>query len=200
MDTTTNVTIEETEVMNNEVETTETTETTETQETTATNNSFNNIIKRILGEGCKRVNGLKVKNVNWDNKDNYTRVSFTLASKVRAWVSEDNGNTWKLGTSNTIFTSLYAIAGALKEDESLGWLANTLLEKPEALNLIFNGATIDVIQQDVEANKPYHNPFSSGDKTTTSTNDYIINHVVKFKLGATGQNMANILAVKMMGF
>ena len=44
---------------------------------------------------------------------------------------------------------LYAIVGALKEDEELGWMANALLENPQALNLIFNGSTVDILQQEV---------------------------------------------------
>lgn len=187
MATETNVTIEET------VENVENVTTNEEM-------TYEKIIRKVLAEGATRKNNIRIKNVNYDEKDNYTRVSFTLATKVPGYVSEDNGNTWKLGLTNVIFTSLYAIVGAIKEDENLGWMANTLLENPKALNPILNGANIDIIQQEVEHGKPYINPFSSSKTPTTFDNDNVVNHVVKFKLSDTGKRMADMLAMKSMGF
>ena len=115
------------------------------------NVSYQNIIKKLIASGCKRVNSVRIKNVNFTEKDNYTMVSFTLASPIRGFVSEDGGVTYQDGKTTTLFTSLYAIVGALKEDEELGWMGNALLDNPKALNLIFNGATVDIIQQEVPA-------------------------------------------------
>jgi len=163
---------------------------------------YQNIIKKLIASGCKRVNSVRVKNVNFTQKDNYNMVSFTLASPVRGYVTKDEGNSYEIGLTTTIFTSLFAIVGAIKEDENLGWMGNALLENPQALNLILNGSSIDVLQQEVAAGEEYFNPFSTKEDADSRVYDHniIINNVVSFKLGESGKAMANRLADKLMGF
>lgn len=164
--------------------------------------TYQNIIKRLVATGCKRINSIRIKNVNFTEKDNYTMISFTLASPIRGFVTNDDGATYELGKTNTLFTSLYAITGALKEDEELGWMANALLDNPQALNLIFNGATVDILQQEISAGEEFTNPFSSRTNVEAQVYDHdiIINHIIGFKLGKTGLKMADRLADKLMGF
>lgn len=170
------------------------------------NNSINvgytNIIKKLIASGCKRINSVRIKNVNFTENDNYTMVSFTLGSTIRGFISKDGGITYEEGQTNIIFTSLYAIVGALKEDEELGWMANALLNNPQALNLIFNGATVDILQQEISAGEEFKNPFSTRDDVESQVYDHnlIINHVLGFKLGKIGMKMADRLADKLMGF
>lgn len=166
------------------------------------NVSYQNIIKKLIASGCKRINSVRIKNVNYTEKDNYTMISFTLASPIRGFVSNDNGVTYEEGHTNTVFTSLYAIVGALKEDEELGWMANALLENPQALNLIFNGSTVDIIQQEISAGEEFRNPFSTREDVESQVYDHnlIINHILGFKLGKVGMKMADRLADKLMGF
>jgi len=165
-------------------------------------NRYENVIKGILANGGKRINGIRVKNVNVTEKDNYVMVSFTLGSEIRGFISDDNGATFKEGKTVTLFTSLYAIAGAMKEDEDLSWMANALLQHPEALNLILNGATIDIVQQDVSQGVEYRNPFTTQQEVEGNVYDHdvIINNVVKFKLGNTGLRFADKLADKLLGW
>lgn len=162
--------------------------------------NYQEAIKTLLASGAKRINGLKIKNVNFTEKENYDMVSFTLTSKIRGFVSDDNGNTYKEGMTNTVFTSMYAIVGAMKEDEELSWMANYLLEHPKALPVIFNGATIDIIQKDVKEGEEYRNVFSTKDNVDSVTFDHnvIINNVIKFKLGKAGQIGASRLMDKML--
>lgn len=164
-------------------------------------NSYKDIIKKMIANGCKRVNSITIKNVNFTEKDNYTMVSFTLKTPIRGYSMDENGE-YKLGMTNTIFTSLFAITGTLKEDEELSWMANALLENPQALNLILNGATIDILQQDIVSGEEYHNPFTTkvDSEPTVYDHDLIINHIVGFKLGKMGEKMSLRLADKMMGF
>lgn len=166
------------------------------------NVSYQNIIKKLIASGCKRINSVRIKNVNFTEKDNYTMISFTLASSIRGFVSNDGGVTYEEGQTNTVFTSLYAIVGALKEDEELGWMANALLENPQALNLIFNGSTVDILQQEVAAGEEFKNPFSTRTDVEPQVYDHdlIINHILGFKLGKVGMKMADRLADKLMGF
>lgn len=166
------------------------------------NVSFNNMIKKLIASGCKRINSIRIKNVNYTEKDNYTMISFSLATPIRGFVSNDGGVTYEEGNTNIMFTSSYAISGALKEDEELGWMANALLDNPQALNLIFNGAQIDILQQHVGAGEEYKNPFSSRTEVEPQVYDHdiIINHIIGFKLGKVGLKMADKLADKMLGF
>lgn len=169
----------------------------------ASNNvSYQNIIKKLIASGCKRINSVRIKNVNFTEKDNYTMISFTLATAIRGFVSKDGGATYEEGQTNTVFTSLYAIVGAMKEDEELGWMANALLENPQALNLIFNGSTVDILQQEVSAGEEFRNPFSTREDVEPQVYDHnlIINHILGFKLGKVGMKMADRLADKLMGF
>lgn len=164
--------------------------------------TYQNIIKKMIASGCKRINSVRIKNVNFTEKDNYTMISFTLASTIRGFLSKDGGVTYEEGLTNTVFTSLYAIVGALKEDEELGWMANALIENPQALNLIFNGATIDILQQEIAAGEEFKNPFSTREDVEPQVYDHdlIINHILGFKLGKVGIKMADRLADKLMGF
>lgn len=167
----------------------------------ASASNYKGIIKSLIANGCKRVNSIRIKNVNATEKDNYTMISFTLASPIRGYSIDENGN-YKLGMTNTLFTSLYAITGAMKEDEDLGWMANTLLQNPQALNLILNGATVDIIQQDIVSGEEYTNPFSTKDdnEPVVYDHDLIINHVIGFKLSKIGQKMSDKLVDKLLGF
>lgn len=155
--------------------------------------SYDAIIKGIIANGGKKLNGIRVKNVNFDEKDNYTMVSFTLSEKIPGFVQE-NG-VYKEGMTNVVFTSMYAIAGALKEDEEKAWLANHLLAHPKALCPLFAGAIVDIVQQKVEAGTPYSNPFSTRADAETSIYDHdiIINNVIRFKFGKMGEKAADKL-------
>jgi hypothetical protein len=166
------------------------------------NVSYQNCIKKLIATGCKRINSVRIKNVNFTEKDNYTMISFTLSTPIRGFVSNDNGVTYQEGMTNTLFTSLYAIVGAIKEDDELGWMANALLDNPQALNLIFNGGSIDILQQEIVAGEQFTNPFSTRNDTTVQVynHDVIINHIIGFKLGKTGEKMAARFADKLMGF
>lgn len=196
------------EVKEQEIKTTEevVNETVETVNVSVTENMANasqykNIVKELIARGCKKLSNCRIKNVNFTEKDSYTMVSFTLASPVRGYVSNGNGE-YVLGQTNTIFTSLYAIVGAIKEDENMAWMANALLQNPSALNLILNGANVDILQQDVISGEMYVNPFSSKteEEGVPYDHDLIINHVIGFKLSKTGERMADKLADKLLGF
>lgn len=166
------------------------------------NVTYQNVIRKLIADGAKRLNSCRIKNVNVAEMDNYTRVSFTLSNPVIGYVSNDNGITYQKGETNVIFVSLYAIVAAIKEDDELSWMANRLLEKPDILNLLLNGSCIDILQQEVPANTEFANPFSN--KITPDVqmydHDIIVNHVIGFKLGKVGQKMADKLADKMLGF
>lgn len=158
------------------------------------------IIKGIIAAGGKKLPGIRVKNANFIEKDNYTMVSFTLANKVRSYVRDEETGVYKEGMTNVIFTSLFAICGALKEDDEKAWIANHLLNHPTALPLLFAGSTIDIVQTEVAAGVTYRNPFSTRGNVEGVSYDHetIINNVIKVHFGKIGEIAASRLMDKML--
>lgn len=164
------------------------------------NVSYQNTIKRLIASGCKKITNIRIKNVNYTKKDTYTMVSFSIANPIDGFVSNDSGATYERGKTDIIFTTSYAIVGAIKEDENLAWMSKALQDNPNILNLIFTGANVDIIQQEVSAGEEYINPFSTKkDKDIeVFAHDVIINYVIGFKLSKVGERMADKLANKLM--
>lgn len=185
----------------NEVLPQETVETPEVNE--MTESSVRDIIRNLIADGATRINRLKIKNVNYD-KDyedkNHIRVTITLDRKVPGYVPimDNNGNItgYEKGMTNLIYTSTFALAAVLKENEDFSWLANHIVDKPKALTLIFNGATIDVLQREFPKGTPVVNPFStnSNKEWPIYDHDITVNDVINITLGKTGERMAMTLA------
>lgn len=172
------------------------------QEEQVSSNTYKEVVKNLIASGCKRFNRLKIKNVTPVELDNYTRVSITLTSKVPGFVSRDNGTTFEKDMTNIIFTSLYALVAAIKENEDLAWMAGKILDTPNILPLILCGSEIDILQREYEAGTEIKNPYSTRDDVEGNVYDHdvIINDVIDFHLGKTGEKMADKLADKMLGF
>lgn len=179
-------------------------ETVETPEVNETNeSSVRDIIRNLIADGATRINKLKIKNANYDpnyeDKD-YIRVSLTLDRKVPGFVAvmDNNGNItgYEYGLTNVIYTSTFALAAVLKENEEFSWLANHIVNKPKALTLLFNGATIDILQRQIAKNTPVVNPFSTqtNKEWPVYDHDMIANDVITITLGKTGETMAMMLA------
>ena len=170
---------------------------------------FAGIVKHLMTlDECKRFNGLKIKNVNTkENEDNDSiRVTFTVVPKIPGYipvVDPVTGETNRVFVeTNIIYSSTYGIAGMLKEDDEKAWMANTIIEHPQVINLLMNGGTIDIIQHNVKAGEAYHNPFTTREnpEDVIFEQDTIINYIVGFKFGKSGEKFADMLASKLMGF
>lgn len=156
-------------------------------------------IKNLVVAGGRMYKGLRVKNVLSSEEDNYDRVTMVIDGSVPAKTSPDNGLTFTTGTSSNIFTSTFALAGTVKEDEDLSFLANYIISSPKIVNLLFNGSLIDIIQMTYPANTPIINPFSTKeDNSRIYDHEVIINYIVKIKPGKTGLKMIDKLADKIM--
>lgn len=161
---------------------------------------YDAIVKGIIAAGGKKISGIRVKNANFTEKDNYTMVSFTLANKVRGYIRDEETGAYKEGMTNVIFTSLFAICGALKEDDEKAWIANHLLSHPSALPLLFAGSTIDIVQSEIPAGVTYRNPFSTRENVegVTYDHDTIINNLIRVRFGKMGEIAASRLMDKML--
>lgn len=140
------------------------------------------IIAELLKNGATSVKNIKVKNVIVTPCENYVRLGITINTPVKGMVTKDNGVTYEEGEVNVIFVSLYSITSLLKDDDNAAFAANHLVEHPSAMNVIMSRATIDVIQEVVEAGEEYKNPWSTNAEATVFDHKTIINHVVDIKL------------------
>lgn len=182
--------IEEDVQVNDDVET----QAEETFEFTA--KSYDEIKKELIkahGKPIKRI----IKNVNYEILDTYTRVSFTLRENVKGFRANEDGD-FVLGGTNIIFSSIYAIAAMLKEDDELAWLGNEVITNPKLLNLLCSSATIEIIQQKVEEGEEYINPFASNPEPITFEHDTIINHIVGITLSKVGEKVLEKYMDKIM--
>lgn len=156
---------------------------------------FKDVVKELIkahGRPIKRI----IKNVNHEVLDTYTRVSFTLREPVKAYQYKDDE--FVLTGSNVIFTSIYAIAGMLKEDDDLAFLANDVITNPKLLNLLAVTGQAEIIQQEVKEGEEYVNPFASNPEPTTFDHDVIINHIISLKPGKVGLKFVDRYMDKMM--
>lgn len=169
-------------------------------EANTTKVTYGDKIKNLVVAGGRMYKGLRVKNVLSSEEDNYDRVTMVIDGSVPAKVSPDNGITFTTGQSSNIFTSTFALAGTIKEDEDLSFLANYIISSPKIVNLLFNGSSIDIIQMTYPANVPIVNPFSTKENDSGRIYDHevIINYIVKIKPGRTGLKMIDKLADKIM--
>lgn len=160
------------------------------------------IVKRLVANGAKIIKGLKVKNVNHSEQDNYDRITFSVDKGIRGYVRPDEDSDYELGLTNIVYSSTFAIAGAMKENEDLSWMANTVISNPTVTNVLFNGSTIDIIQIEVPAGEEYVNPFTTRQDAEINSydEDKIFNHIIGFKLGKIGEKASERLLDKMMGF
>ena len=151
-------------------------------------------IKILIANGWKKKSGIKVKNVTPTEKENHDRITFTVREgfEVDAYVEDPTTHEFELKKSNFIYSSTYAIAGALKETEDMGWLANIIVEDPNSLNVLFNGGTIDIISIEVPAGTPYVNPFSSTPEIKIWNHNQIVNIVTNLKKGKSGERMEDM--------
>lgn len=164
---------------------------------------YDKIIKECLTKGWTRKDNIKVKNVNVTDKEEYVMVSFTIIPPIDGYIYDEDTDTYKLGKTNVVFSSTYAIAGAMKEDENLAWLANSIIAKPAMINALMNGGTIDIISKQIAEGEEYVNPFSSDPDPIVFDHDTIINIIVSMELSNNGKQVVEegrkLLAAQLFG-
>ena len=176
------------------------------------------IVRECLTDAAhfRRVNGIHVKNVKAfarlaeQTGNVVTRLTFVTKEKLPGMaVDESNLDafgmpTRKIALSNNVFTSAYAVAGAMKEDakgaifaDAVSSMTAVLAGRQEAeivgtaniANLLFAGGTLDVICQFVKAGEAYVNPFASATtEDAVFDEDRIFHHVVRCQFGPVGED------------
>lgn len=157
------------------------------------------IIAELLKNGGKNVKDLKVKNVTVTHCENYVRLGITLDKPVMGMVTKDNGVTYEEGETNVIFVSLYSITSLLKDNDDAAFAANHLVEHPEAMSIVLSRASLNIIQETVEAGTEYKNPWSTNAEATVFDHKTIITHVTDVTLSDFAVRKLDRLADSLLG-
>lgn len=157
------------------------------------------IIAELLRNGGKSVKDLKVRNVTVTRCENYVRLGITLNKPVVGMITQDNGVTYEEGETNVIFVSLYSITSLLKEDDNAAFAANHLVEHPDSMSIILSRATLNIIQETVEAGTEYKNPWSINAEATVFDHKTIITHVTDVVLSDFAIRKLDRLADSLLG-
>lgn len=157
------------------------------------------IIAELLKTGGKSVKDLKVKNVTVTRCENYVRLGITLDKPVMGMVTKDNGVTYEEGETNVIFVSLYSIISLLKDNDDAAFAANHLVEHPEAMSVVLSRASLNIIQETVEAGTEYKNPWSTNAEATVFDHKIIITHVTDVTLSDFAIRKLDRLADGLLG-
>lgn len=157
------------------------------------------VVRTLLKNGAKRIDNAVVKTVGVNRQENYDRVALTLAKPVTGYVlNESTGEYEKSDNVRTIFVSSFSIGAILADNEDSAFAKRFLMEKPQMSELALSYAKVDILQESVEANTDYVNPFSSATEGRTIDHDTIINHIVSIELGKRGLRFLAKLEDKML--
>ena len=157
------------------------------------------VIAELLKNGGVQVKDLKVKNVTVTRCENYVRLGITLDKPVKGMVTKDNGVTYEEGETNVIFVSLYSITSLLKDDDDAAFAANHLVEHPDGMGIVLSRATLNIIQETVEAGTEYKNPWSTNAEATVFDHKTIITHVIDVTLSDFAIRKLDRLADSLLG-
>ena len=145
------------------------------------------VVRTLLKNGAKRIDNAVVKTVSVNRQENYDRVALTLAKPVTGYtLNQETGEYEKSDDVRTIFVSSFSLGAILADNEDSAFAKRYLIERPRLLELCLSYAKVDILQEAVEANTEYVNPFSSSAEGHTIDHDTVINHVVAIELGKRG--------------
>lgn len=138
-------------------------------------------VNALVRNGAKVISNVTIKNINVTKEVNYVRVSLTLDEDIDGYVLNQETGEYELAKTNIVFTSTYAIASILKDNDETAFAANFIVNNPKALNVVLSRAKIDVLQEHVENGKEYVNPFTNSNNSVTFDHNTIINHIIDIK-------------------
>lgn len=153
--------------------------------------SYEEKLKALLADKDNRVyRNIRIRNITKREKTgDWENITLVLDGMIPGYILQED-NTWKKGMTNNLYTTSYAIAGILKENEDVSSIANKVAEHPEMIPLVLNGAIISVVQTDVAKDEPYTFPFSTRERKEkyTRDHDWIANNIFNVSLGKSGKN------------
>lgn len=157
------------------------------------------IIAELLKNGGVSNKNIKVKNVTITPQENYVRLGITLDKPVKGMVTKDDGVTYEEGETNIIFVSLYSVTALLKDDDDVAFAVNHLVKNPDSMSVVLSRATLDIIQEVVEAGTEYKNPWSESAEPVVMDHKTIITHITDIKLSDFAIRRIDKLADALLG-
>lgn len=160
--------------------------------------TFEEAVASLRKAGAKAEKGLIIKNVTVTDCDSWTRIALTLNREVAGPVSDEEGN-WAMGTTNVVFLSLYSVIGVLKNTDDTIAVASYIASHPTALQVILNGATVEILQQEVKANATYVNAFTGQETEHEADHDSLFNHLVSIEFTDRSRRAIEKIEDKLLG-
>ena len=159
--------------------------------------SFDNAVAALRKSGVTSEIATIV-NVTLTDCKNWTRIGLTLNREVTGPVCDEDGN-WSMGKTRVVFVSFYSILGLLKNTNDTMAITGHIVDNPTSLQIILNGATVEILQQEVKANETYINVFTGEETYHDSDHDSIFNHLVSIEFTAKAQRAIEKIEDKLLG-
>ena len=140
-----------------------------------------------------------IMNVTVKDCGNWTRVVLTLDKEVMGYVADEDGE-YKKGKTRVVSTSLYSIAGVLKNTDDTRAIASYVVDHPTALQILLSSAKGELLQEEIAANATYTNHFTGEEVENESDHDSIFNHLVSVALTDKGLRAVEKIEDKLLGF
>lgn len=156
------------------------------------------VIERLLKNGAKQVKDVTVKNVHIAVEPTYVRVSMTLDKSVDGYMFNEESGEYEAGKTNVVFVSLFSLVTAIKDNQSIAFLANRLLKNPEGAEVLLSYCKIDMVQEYVHEDDEYYSPWT-GEFKQVIQHDSVFNHVVSIELSKDMLDMIPMIKLKMLG-
>lgn len=147
----------------------------------------NEVVRTLIKNGAKQINGAVIKTVSVNRKESYDSVCLTLTKPIKGYVRDGDSDAFVEGETKVIFASSFSLGAILANSEDTAFAKKKLLAKPKLLELVLSYAKIDILQEKVNANTDYINPFSENEEGRTIDHDTYINHIISIELGKRGK-------------
>ena len=159
--------------------------------------NFNDAVASLRKAGATSET-VTICNVTVTDCKNWTRIALTLNREVDGAVCDEDGN-WSMGKTRVVFVSLYSILGLLKNTNDTMAITGHIVDNPTSLQIILNGAEVEILQQEVKANETYINVFTGEETYHDCDHDSLFNHLVSIELSDKGHRAVEKIEDKLLG-
>lgn len=159
--------------------------------------TFNDAVASLRKTGATSET-VTIMNVTVVDRGNWTRIGLTLNREVDGPVCDSEGQ-WSMGKTRVVFVSLFSILGLLKNTNDTMAITGHIVDNPTSLQIILNGAKVEILQQYVKANETYINVFTGEEVEHDCDHDSIFNHLVSIEFTAKAQRAIEKIEDKLLG-
>ena len=152
----------------------------------------------ILRKNGAKSEKVTVMNVTVVDRGNWTNIALTLNREVDGAVCDSEGQ-WSMGKTNVVFISFYSILRTLKNTDETIVITDHIAKNPTALQIIMNGANIEILQQEVKAHASYIDAFKGEEVEHELDHDSLFNHLVSIAFSDKGQRAIEKIEDHLLG-